>query len=485
MTPFRIFFFLASSLVLFEACPGARAASFQASAGPVEDYPAGLPFPAVANTPVGIDFGLVFAAWSKGVMVDTYQRLHPGDASVLAFVRDGALYLQGGNESVRAELSHRADQLNLAATSDDPVVHFLTGVVDAHAIKREDLYRRSLAGLAQSNYSRFLVFMVAANLGKSLQDRNADPADIALADRRALEALRQGLNAESFHGDESSALRWRLDAPSADSLFKRQALALIEIFEQAQAVPEWVREFGEGRGYLAAAWQARTDGWSSEVSEAGWEGWKRNLAKARQHFTKAWELNPRDPAAATYMIEVTMGDGGGKKELRAWFDRAVASQMDFFDAYRSLIWALRPRWSGSHEEMLLFGDECLGTGRFDTCVPFYYFKVVADIASEESDVKEIYERPEIAGNLKLALESYLSTRDSPLAVSYAHTVAAILDFKSGNLEAAKSHMAAIQFKPDPNVDAGLKGDLSKLVRSISAPASGMTHGATNSAPAKF
>ena len=118
-------------------------------------------------------------------------------------------------------------------------------------------------------------------------------------------------------------------------------------------------------------------------------------------------------------------------------------------------------------------------------MPYYYFKVVADIASEESEVKEIYGRPEIAGNLKLALETYLSTRDSPLAVSYAHRVAAILDFKSGKLEAAKSHMAAIQLKPDPNVDVGLKGDLSELMRLIYVPDSGMTNGATNSAPAKF
>jgi hypothetical protein len=146
---------------------------------------------------------------------------------------------------------------------------------------------------------------------------------------------------------------------------------------------------------------------------------------------------------------------------------------------------LRPRWHGSHEEMLMFGDELLRTGRFDVCVPFWYFKVVADIASEQSDPKAIYERPEIAGNMKLALDTYLATRDSPLAVSYAHTVSAILDFKAGNLAAAKSHMAAIQFKPDQNVDAGLKEDLSKMMRSISPPATGMVNGATASAPSGF
>jgi hypothetical protein len=135
--------------------------------------------------------------------------------------------------------------------------------------------------------------------------------------------------------------------------------------------------------------------------------------------------------------------------------------------------------------MLMFGNELIRTGRFDTCVPFYYFKVVADIASEESDPKAIYGRPGIVGNLRHVLETYLATQDSPLSVSYAHTTSAILDFKAGDLAGAKGHMAAIQFKPDPNVDAGLKEDLSKMMRSIAPTATGMANGAATSASSKF
>ncbi len=481
----RILPVAATLLLLINTSRAAALTSFRPSAEVVEDYPTGLPIPTAPNTPVGKNFGPLFAAWTKRVIVDTYQRLHPRDANGLTFVRDAVPCFQNWNDDVRAELDRRAQQLNLEATSEDPMVHFLLALVTNDATRRENLHRRSMAGLAASGYSRFLLFVVSANLGKCLQQRNAPVLEIAAADRTALEALRQGLNAESFHGDESSALRWRLDSLSSDSLFRRRPAELIEIFEKADAVPEWVREFALGRGYLAMAWLARGDGVVSTVTKAGWQGWEENLAKASQHFKKSWELNPRDPAAATYMIEIAMGDGAGKKEMRAWFDKAVAAQLDFFDAYRSYIWALRPRWSGSHEEMLLFGDELLRTGRFDTCVPFYYFKVVADIASEESDVKAIYGRPEIAGNLKLALESYLATRDSPVVVSYAHTVSAILDFKAGDLAGAKSHMAAIQFKPDANVDAGLKDDLTKLMRSISTPATGIANGAATSAAPKF
>lgn len=445
---------------------------------PAVDYPAGAPIPNARNAPTGKNFGPLFAAWSKRVIVDTYQRFHPGETALAGFVRDAAVCLQNGNEERRAELRGRSEQLNVITSSQDPIVHFLAGLVSDNSTKRESYYRLATDGLTrQTGYSRFLLFLAAANLGKSLQDRKAAAAEIAAVDRIALDALRQGLNSDSFQPDEAVALRWRLDAPSADSLFRRRPVEMIAIFEKANALPEWVRELGQGRGYLAAAWEARTDGWSSEVTEQGWEGWKRNLAKARQHFGRSWELNPKDPTAATWMIEVSMGDGAGKKEMRAWFDRAVTAQMDYFDAYRSFIWALRPRWSGSHEEMLMFADEFLRTGRFDTCVPFYYFKVVADIASEESDAKAIYERPKIAGNLKLVLDTYLATRDSPVSVSYAHTVSAILDFKAGNLAGAKAHMAAIQFKGDPNVDAGLKEDLSKMMRSITSSPGGVVNAA--------
>src|SRR5947208_3580152 len=129
------------------------------------------------------------------------------------------------------------------------------------------------------------------------------------------------------------------------------------------------------------------------------------------------------------MVGVTMGDGGGKEELRRWFDRSVGADMDFYDAYHRLLWALRPRWGGSHEQMLQFADECLRTGRFDTCLPYHYLSTVADVASE-NDSAAIYERPEILHNCQLALAKYFETPDMPLSFTYAHTLAAFLDYRT-------------------------------------------------------
>jgi len=62
------------------------------------------------------------------------------------------------------------------------------------------------------------------------------------------------------------------------------------------------------------------------------------------------------------MIAVAMaGEAEPSETPRVWFDRAVAAQFDYYEAYSSLLWSLRPRWLGSHEEMYDFGLECLAT----------------------------------------------------------------------------------------------------------------------------
>ena len=426
-----------------------------------------MPIPNAQDAPSSNQFSVIYAAWTNRVIVGEYRRSHPEDANVPAFLSDAARYLWKGNEQARKQLSSRGEELERAGNTD-PAFQLMAGIVQNDAEKKEKLLRLAITGFPKTHYSRFLLFTAAANFGKSLQDRKADTREIAEADRIALEALGDGLNMESFHADEMPALRWRLCSESTESLLRRRGSEVAEIFKQATNVPDWIRELGQGRGYLRAAWTARTGDWADEVTEAGWAGWRQNLAKAREHFTKAWELNPKDPAAAAYMIEVAMGDGGDKQEMRRWFDRSVAAEMDYWEAYRSLMWALRPRWHGSHEEMLQFGDECLRTGRFDTCVPYYYLMTVDEISSEERDHKAIYQRPEVNRNFRLALDRYLETADMPLSLTYAHTTAAILDYQSGNLSGARTHMAAIQFQPDLKVGAGLLEDLPTMMRAISS-----------------
>ena len=433
------------------------------------EYAAGAPIPNAPGVPTGKSFVPIYEAWEKRVFVETYRRFPVRDPEVEAFLADAAMCFHRGNPQERAALSSRGQALQ-AMGKGDPAVQLLCAVAERNVLLRENYFQRAAAGFEKSVYAPFLRFIALANYAYCLAERKADAAAVAAADGRALEALKIAFNTESFAGDDSVILRWRLSTGVTESLFARQGARIAAVFREATNLPEWIRAYGEGRGYVAEAWKLRGDGLSSTVTDAGALGFQTYLGKARASFTKSWKLNPRDPGAAGAMIYVATGDHGGKANIRLWFDRAVAAQMDFYDAYHLFLWALRPRWHGSHEEMLLLGDEFLRTGRFDTCVPFHYFKVVADIASEESDPSAIYGRPEIAANLKLVVDNYLANPDSPLEVSFAQTAAAILDFKAGNLAAAKSHMAAIKNTPDSNISPGLKNDLTKLMQSIAVSA---------------
>ncbi|MGD9010616.1 MAG: ankyrin repeat domain-containing protein, partial [Desulfobacteraceae bacterium] len=44
-----------------------------------------------------------------------------------------------------------------------------------------------------------------------------------------------------------------------------------------------------------------------------------------------------------------------------------------------------PRWGGSHQEMLAFGEACLATNRFDTDVPLFYLHTLREIGVEQSN----------------------------------------------------------------------------------------------------
>ncbi len=441
--------------------------NFLSSADPVAAYPVGSPIPTDHSAPADQKFCEIYKSWGNRIIVEHYKKLHPGEQQMPPFLTESFGYLLRLSQKATNRFNAQGETLEQAGI-DDPAFLLMAGLLRVEASSKERLLGKAVAGFQKSDYSPFLLFLAAANLSKSLADRGAEQSLIAQSDQIALEALKKGLRPDSFQEQEMAALRWRLCAGSTDSLFGRRAPAAIEIVKQATDLPAWIREFAQGRIFEMAAWGARGNGWVDEVTMEGAVGFQENLAQARQHFTLAWQLNREDPRAAACMITVTMGQNGDKAEMRQWFDRAVAAEVDCQEAYTSFIWALRPRWHGSHAEMLLFADECVRSDRFDTFIPSYYLKVVREIASEEPDHDAIYKRPVIYRNLKYVLEKYLQSADMPFSRTYAHTLAAIFDYKNGNLPGAKNHLVALNFQPDPASDLALLEDLPAMTAKVSA-----------------
>lgn len=111
------------------------------------------------------------------------------------------------------------------------------------------------------------------------------------------------------------------------------------------------------------------------------------------------------------MIRVTMGRHGNPGDTeRLWFDRAVASQIDYPRAYFNFINAIRPRWSGSHREMRVFGKECLDSGRFDTDVPLYYFYCLRAVAAEMENNRwrTVFRKEDVRMNLERLFQNLIA-----------------------------------------------------------------------------
>lgn len=175
----------------------------------------------------------------------------------------------------------------------------------------------------------------------------------------------------------------------------------------------WLLNLLGGRLEDLKAWKARGGGWAHQVKEKDWTSFGEHLAKAREHYIKAWELAPDTPEAPKAMIGIAMAAPTKGETPRMWFDRSVASHLDYMRAYSSMRWALRPRWGGSRRQMLAFARECLETKRFDTYVPYQMFETVKNIAEDfQGDVTAVLSLPGVTKDLIRMFDGYCQVESS-------------------------------------------------------------------------
>ena len=94
----------------------------------------------------------------------------------------------------------------------------------------------------------------------------------------------------------------------------------------------------EGDRQVRLAWRARGGGYANEVSSQGWKDFMKCSAEARAAYAEAWKLRPDWPLAPAQMVYVAMGEGE-LGDMRLWFDRATAAQIDEPRQHRT-----RRRW---------------------------------------------------------------------------------------------------------------------------------------------
>jgi len=205
------------------------------------------------------------------------------------------------------------------------------------------------------------------------------------------------------------------------------------------------------------------------VKPEGWQGFSDHLAKARTALTKAWQLQAGRPLAPARMIEVAMGETGAE-EMRTWFDRAIAAQIDYPQAWSKLRWGLRPRWSGSHEAMLALGVRAVETKRFDTDVPRKFFDCISDVESELElqPGEHIYGRPDIWPHLKEMYEGYLSEPSRAGMQPGWHSTYAVVAYLAGDYLVARKQLETVNWKPIRGNLTGWGTDLSLMPLKVAA-----------------
>ncbi|MFB3880523.1 MAG: hypothetical protein ACE149_04630 [Armatimonadota bacterium] len=357
---------------------------------------------------------VVYALLVKSELEDSYQQIgrrSPAwDDQAVAYLQAyGKSWVEAPDAPSDEELRAQGEAV-VRAGCDDPMVLFLYGVALQDVGRRgeaEPFLRRGIEGFKTVPYSRGAAAYAPLRLAAACEAMGGEKAREAPALRKlCVEWLADWLSHVGQGKDEvrTSLLRVR---DVLDQLPLADCELLYAKLKEGEGIHPYVRDFVGGSVFIDKAWEARGGDWASEVSEAGWRGFEANLKKARSLLTRAWRNYPEYPQAPAEMIRVTMGGGGGPGETeRLWFDRAVAAQLDYYDAYEALTRALLPRWGGSHEEMYDLGVECLNTGRFDTNVPMQFMQVLLWITHDYDGDASVWTAAESQGHLGKLFDGY-------------------------------------------------------------------------------
>lgn len=373
-------------------------------------------------------------AWMVRVSLKNYEafgvRSPLWDDKAKVFLEKFAAFRFGSNKPESLSAAKRAGDELMATGCADPYLLYIYGNIFfqlGDARKAEPFVRKGFALLEASAYPRYYLYYGAKRLAAIDEEIGGRGQEIETLTRKKMQYLGQAaVDADFANGCQRYYAELAIYEWTCKSGMPTAGEVAFQEMERLPNVDPWVRLLVKGIYHIRKGWQARGSGWASEVAADGWGRFGDELAQARKCLEAAHALHPEYPEAAAQMITVCMGMCGECDE-REWFDRAVEAQFDYMDAYRMLLWALRPRWGGSHEEMYQFGVECLNTRRFDTDVPQMFVKALSDIGSELDDWRDAYKRPGVYEHAKAYYDGALaepSNSGRSNVLQTAHAVAA-------------------------------------------------------------
>lgn len=362
-----------------------------------------------------------------------------------------------------------ADRLATNAACNDPLV-LLVASRNTDAQRHDAFVRLEMAfkGFQNSRYLGYPKFYTAVTYTERV---GGSPSyHVPDLDAESLKYLRETLSDGSLLPGDDEVMAGILLDGWAKYFFQRNEAAVISAVRKAGKQYRWLALVLEGAPEIDKAWKARGSGWANTVSAQQWKDFALHLTRARMILGEAWALNTNYPIVAEKMMNVALGSSG-IGEMRLWFDRAIAAQMDDSEAWRIMRWGLRPRWFGSEESMLAFGVTALNTHRFDTQVPSFFFDSLTDIETEEGvpDNQHIYGRDDIWPHMREAYEGYIDyeVKNGNSADGWRSTYAAAA-YLAGKYDISAKQLGLLNWKPVPVRLTGWKTDISVMALEVAA-----------------
>ena len=379
------------------------------------------------------------------------------DDAVRRFFRTWLAGYYGGPEATNASaFSGMVEALAADSHCTDALALAMIANVTTNRAQVPARFDHALAAFPSSKHRAYPQFCVNVWFARTLEKNSPRHASL---DAAALAQLQKCFADGSFTPADQKIVAEILINDWGYNFFYRNAAAVCKIANDAGADWQWLALVLDGERHIGEAWRARGGGYAGTVTEAGWKGFSSHLVAARKSLTAAWNLRPDWPLAPSRMIYVALGDSD-ISEMRAWFDRATAAQIDYPRAWKDFRWGLRPRWYGSEEAMLALGETAINTGRFDTDVPRRFVDCVYDVESELKlpQGEHIFGRSDIWPQMQRLYEGYLTApmqadRRNGWRSSYA-----VIASLAGKYDVARAQLEILNWQPQPEILAEWKLD---------------------------
>jgi hypothetical protein len=306
-------------------------------------------------------------------------------------------------------------QKNLSALDeakcDDPLIHYLYVryvFAESHpATDNGPAFWQAASALQKSDYPPIRKYYAVIRARNVLREGQARSPELETLWDKGISFLILALDDKSMPEKEADIACDLLISPiwwsygTRWELYHKLEPVLTQSWDQTSFA-----QLMKGQAYLSYAWAARGSGWANTVSAANWKLMAERLDVSAKALDQAWQLNPHDSRICHEMMHVELGQGKGRERLESWFQRGMKVNPADYDLCFDKLEYLRPKWYGSHEQMIAFGRECAMNTNWSGLVPM----MLAD--SHDEVFKELtldeqtgyWKRPEVWADIQLSFD---------------------------------------------------------------------------------